>query len=250
MSERDIFVWMMAFVRTGGLLAMLPVFSGRSIPVQVRVAMAAFLAWTVATTLQTPVTMPSDLITLTLVMAHEMIIGLLMGLGARLVFYAIEMAGAIMSTELGLSMSSLIDPVSQNNPTPIGLAMYHVAGLLFLLSGAHHYVFAAFLRSFELSPPGLLSFHANAGEVFVRCTGNIFLVALQISAPIMAVNFMVTLTFAILGKAAPSMNVFAESFAARILIGLTLLGLTVGVTAQLVLSELRQAPELMLRLIP
>ena len=66
----------------------------------------------------------------------------------------------------------------------------------------------------------------------------------------MAVNFIVTLTFAILGKAAPSMNVFAESFAARILVGMTLLGLTLGVTAQLVLSELRNAPELMLRLIP
>ena len=128
--------------------------------------------------------------------------------------------------------------------------MFHLGALLFLFSGAHHYVLAAFLRSFELSPPGMLSFQANAGEVFVRSTGNIFLVAVQISAPVMAVNFIVTLTFAILGKAAPSMNVFAESFAARILVGMTLLGLTLGVTAQLVLTELRNAPELMLRLIP
>jgi flagellar biosynthetic protein FliR len=140
--------------------------------------------------------------------------------------------------------------MSQSNPTSIGLSMFHLGALLFLLSGAHHYVLAAFLRSFELSPPGQLSFNANAGEVFVRSTGNIFLVAVQISAPIMAVNFIVTLTFAILGKAAPSMNVFSESFAARILVGLTLLGLTLGVTAQLVLTELRNAPELMLRLIP
>ncbi|MGB8170745.1 MAG: flagellar biosynthetic protein FliR [Chthoniobacteraceae bacterium] len=250
MNEQDMFVWMMAFVRTGGLFAILPVFSAKGMPVLFRVALTAFLSWTVMATLREPATVPADLITLVLATAHELIIGLLMGLGARLVFYAIEMAGQLISTEMGLSMSTLFDPMSQNSPTPIGLAMYQLGTLLFLLSGAHHYVLAAFLRSFELSPPGLLSFHANAGEVFVRSTGNIFLVAVQIAAPIMAVNFIVTLTFAILGKAAPSMNVFSESFAARILVGLTFLGLTLGVTAQLVLTELRNAPELMLRLIP
>ena len=250
MTESDMFVWMMAFVRTGGLFAILPVFSARGMPVLVRVALAAFLSWTVASTLTGPVAIPSNVGSLILAAAHELIIGLLMGMGTRLVFYALEMAGQLISTEMGLSMSTLFDPMSQSSPTPIGLAMFHLGALLFLFSGAHHYVLAAFLRSFELSPPGMLSFQANAGEVFVRSTGNIFLVAVQISAPVMAVNFIVTLTFAILGKAAPSMNVFAESFAARILVGMTLLGLTLGVTAQLVLTELRNAPELMLRLIP
>lgn len=249
MSERDIFVWMMAFVRTGGLLALIPVFSGR-VPPQLRVALAAFLGWTVAATLRAPVAVPQDLSTLIFSLAHELIIGLLMGMGARMVFFALEMAGQLVSTEIGLSMSTQIDPISQNSPTTIGLMMYYLGAMLFLISGAHHYVLAAFLRSFELSPPGNLSLNPGVGEVFVRETGNIFLVATQITAPIMATNFVVTLTFAILGKAAPSMNVFSESFAARILVGMTLMGLSLGVTAQLVLSELRKAPELMLRLIP
>ncbi len=249
MSERDVFVWMMAFTRTGGLFALMPVFSGR-MPVVVRIALAAFFSWVVSSTLSAPVTVPKDFGVLVVAMFHELVIGLLMGLGTRLVFYAVEIAGALISTELGLSMSSQLDPMTQTNPSPIGLAMTQLAALLFLLSGTHHYVFGAFVRSFALSPPGSIGFNANAGEVFVQTTGNIFLIAVQIAAPIMAVNFVVTLTFAILGKAAPSMNVFSESFAARILVGLAVLGLTVGVTAQLVLTELRRTPELMLRLIP
>jgi flagellar biosynthetic protein FliR len=70
------------------------------------------------------------------------------------------------------------------------------------------------------------------------------------AAPIMAINFTVTFTFAILGKAAPGMSVFTESFPTRILAGFTLLGLTLGLTAQIVLSHLRESPEVMLRLIP
>ena len=66
----------------------------------------------------------------------------------------------------------------------------------------------------------------------------------------MALNFVVTLTFAILSKAAQGVNAFAESFPVRIAAGLMLLALALGLTAQLVLSGLQTAPELMLRLIP
>ena len=71
-----------------------------------------------------------------------------------------------------------------------------------------------------------------------------------VAAPLVAVNFIISLTFSILGKAAPAMHVFGESFAVRIVVGLTLLGLTLTLASQLLLTALHQAPELMLRIIP
>ena len=250
MTFEQLHFWMMAFVRSGGLLALSPIFSGKMIPVPLRVAIAAFLACVASGFQHAPVPMPGDVITLIFSAAHELLIGLLMGFGMRLVFYAIEFAGQIISTEIGLVMSSQIDPISQNNSTPVGTALFYLGSLLFLLSGAHHAMFATFMRSFELAPPGAFMVSRNVGELLIQSTGNIFLIAVQLAAPVMAINFIVTLTFAILGKAAPGMNVFAESFSVRIFAGLTLLGLTLGLTAQLVLSQLRQSPELMLRLIP
>jgi flagellar biosynthesis protein FliR len=70
------------------------------------------------------------------------------------------------------------------------------------------------------------------------------------AAPLLAVNFVVTFAFVILGKAAPSINVFSESFSVRVLTGIILLGLTLGLTAQAVLNALQGSPELMLRVIP
>lgn len=252
MTFDQLHLWLMAFVRSGGLLALIPVFSGRSVPVQLRVAIAAFLAWVTAGSLDGgagTAPLPGNVVNLILAAAHELLVGLLMGLGVRLVFYAIEFAGQVISTELGLVMSSQVDPISQNNSTPVGTALYYFGSLLFLISGAHHAVFAAFLRSFELAPLGAFGIGTNAAELFVHATGKIFLVAVQMAAPLMAINFIVTLTFAILGKAAPSMNVFSESFSVRIMAGLLLLGLTLGLSAQLVLSQIRESPELMLRLI-
>lgn len=250
MNGEQLQLWMMAFLRSGGLLALAPVFSGRTIPVPLRVAIAAFLAYVVSGVVSVHPPLPENVVTLILTAAHELMLGLLMGLGVRLIFYAIEFAGQIMSTEIGIVMSSQIDPISQNNSSPVGTALFYFGSLLFLLSGAHHAMFAAFLRSFELSPPGALAAGRDVGELFVQSTGNIFLVAVQMAAPLMAINFIVTLTFAILGKAAPGINVFSESAAARIFAGLTLLGLTIGLSAQLMLSHIRESPELMLRLIP
>ena len=250
MNPEQLHFWMMAFIRAGGLLAMTPVFSGKNIPIPVRIAIAAFLAYAASASLNTSTPLPPDVLALVLGAFRELMTGLCMGLGVRLVFFAIEMAGQIISTEMGLVMSSQIDPVSQNSSTSVGTALFYLGSLLFLLSGAHHAMFAAFLRSFTLAPPGSLGTGRPAGEVFVESSGSIFLIAVQMAAPLLATNFVVTLSFAILGKAAPSMNVFSESFAARILAGLALLGLTMGLTAQLVLSHFQNVPELMLRLIP
>ena len=132
----------------------------------------------------------------------------------------------------------------------VSTLLYYLSILLFFISDCHHAVVLAFMRSFQIAPLGVPTFSNNVAEYFVVQTGNIFLIALQMATPMMAVNFTVTFTFAILGKAASGMNVFTESFSVRILAGLTLLGLTLGLTAQIVLSHLRESPELMLRLIP
>ena len=250
MATEFLFLWMMAFVRAGGLVTMVPVFSGRNIPMPVRLAIAAFLGWVGLQNVRGITVPPADVVGLILALTHELIIGLLMGLGVRLIFFALEMAGQIIATEMGLVVSAQIDPVSQNSSSPVGVGLTLFGTLLFLISGAHHAVFVAFARSFALMPAGMVSFDRSAGEVFVQSTGSIFLLAVQMAAPIMALNFVVTLTFAILSKAASGVNAFAESFPVRIAAGLTLLALAIGLTAQLVLSGLQTAPELMLRLIP
>ena len=84
----------------------------------------------------------------------------------------------------------------------------------------------------------------------VTSTGKIFQVAVQMAAPLVAVNFIISLTFSILGKAAPAVQVFSESFAVRIVVGLFVLGMTLQLVSQLLLEQLRLAPDLMLRLVP
>jgi flagellar biosynthetic protein FliR len=78
-------------------------------------------------------------------------------------------------------------------------------------------------------------------------TSETFLIALQLAAPVMAVSFIISLVFSVMGRAVPQMNVFAESFSVRILVGMSVFGLTMQLMSQHIMNYLWRLPEDMLR---
>ena len=83
-------------------------------------------------------------------------------------------------------------------------------------------------------------------DIIVRTT-QIFVIGVQIAAPIIALSFLLSLIFSILSRAVPQMNVFVESYSVRILAGLTVFGLTLSVMSQHLVNYLRRIPEDVLR---
>ena len=245
----SLYAWMMALMRAGGLVSVLPVFSAPTVPVQVRLVLAVFLAYLAGNYVPNHASMPGQPVALALVAANELLIGLFMGLMVKIVFFAAEMAGQIISSEMGLTTGSALDPASGNNFAIAGVLFSNLAALLLLTTGAYHSVLFAYLRSYRFAPIGSLGFSPGALDLFITQTSHIFLLAIQMSAPVIAINFVVTLTFAVLGRVAPSINAFTESYSARIIAGLTVLGLTFGLAAQYMLGYLQNAPDLMLQLV-
>jgi flagellar biosynthetic protein FliR len=226
-----------------------PMFSSKAIPVTLRVLFALFLAFLSVGLHKFPEGVSVVAGNIVLVMVREFVIGLFMGWAVRLIGYAIEIAGQIISTELGFSTGQQMDPMTGDSANVVSSLMTSFGTVVFLASGAHQAVLAAYLKSYTLAPLGILPMSAETGTLLVQASGKIFLVAVQMSAPLVAVNFVVTLTFAILGKAAPAIQVFSESFAVRIVAGLMVLGLTFRLVAQLAFDRFQEAPELMLRLV-
>ncbi len=243
-------MWFLAFVRATGLMVVSPIFSSRTIPAMVRLMMALFVAMLAVGSRTPPAYLPTNLGELVLAMAQEVFIGLLMGWVVRLTMNSVELAANVISGELGLSMGQQIDPMSDTPESAVGQLLISFSAMVFFISDAHQSILAAFLRSFDVAPLATLRGNISAPEFLVTATGKIFRIGMQIAAPLIAINFVISFTFSILGKAAPSMNVFGESFAVRIVVGLTLLGITLGLAAQLLLDHLGQMPESLLRIIP
>src|ERR1700722_7336531 len=96
--------WLMVFLRASSMLAVFPIFSARNFPVQLRLALGALLAGMVASTLPADAVHCTDMWGLAGTMAVELGIGLVIGFASRMIFFALEIAGAIISAEIGLSM--------------------------------------------------------------------------------------------------------------------------------------------------
>jgi flagellar biosynthetic protein FliR len=107
----------------------------------------------------------------------------------------------------------------------------------------HHWVLVGFQQTYAVLPIGAAHLNGGLFETVLKHTSRIFVVALQISAPIIAVSFVVTIVFAVLSRSVSQMNVFSESFAFRIAGGLIVFGFTLQLTAQHVLNYLRRLPE-------
>jgi flagellar biosynthetic protein FliR len=112
----------------------------------------------------------------------------------------------------------------------------------------HHWVLVGFERTYSVLPIGGAHLNGELFKVVLDQTSSIFVVALQIAAPVLAVSFVVTVVFGVLGRAVPQMNVFVLSFSFRIVGGLMVFGFTLQLAAQHVINYLNRLPDDLLHL--
>jgi flagellar biosynthetic protein FliR len=229
----DFYNWFLVFMRLGAFLLALPFFSAVNFPAMLRVALAALAALLLAPQLPPFDVSHLDLLALFGMLTREIAVGLLFGFFARMIFYAADIAGIIIANELGLSLGSMLDPTSRQPEQVPGLILFFLSTITMLSLDLHHGLLLGFAKSFDVLPLGGGHLSAPLFETMVARTGKIFVVALQIAAPVMAVSFCITLFFAVMSRAVPQMNVFAESFGVRIAGGLIVLGFTLQIAAQL-----------------
>ena len=129
-----------------------------------------------------------------------------------------------------------------------GTVLFFLAAVVMLTLDLHHWVLVGFERTYLVLPIGGAHLNSALFATVVGDTRNIFVVALQIAAPLLAVSFVVTIVFAVLSRAVPQMNVFILSFSFRILGGLAVFGFTLQLTAQYVLNYLHRLPDDLLNL--
>ncbi len=222
--------------RMVGVLAALPILGGRAVPPAVKLALALALSLVLTPILRFgPI--PTDPVLMGAGAALEFLLGFVLGLVVRLLFSAFELAGELIGTQMGFSVLHLFDPLSSHQVPVIGQLHVLLASLVFLSMNAHMLLVQAIASSYEVLPPMGIGLSTELADAVLRLAQHMFLTALKIAAPVLAMIMLVNLAMAVLGRAIPQINVFIMSFPLTIACGLAVIGLSLPLTVSLYQEE-------------
>ncbi|MEI6126445.1 MAG: flagellar biosynthetic protein FliR [Pseudomonadota bacterium] len=219
--------YIMIFIRVGAIIFSVPLFGSSDVPKTAKIG----LSLCIALILYPAIPVPKELFSMKVIqlvpsMIAEVLIGVLIGLTARLFFEGVQLSGQLVGFQMGFGVASVFDPLSGATFSVLSQIQNLLATLLFLILNMHHWFFRAMALSFEKIP----IFHCYVSnqliQQWVDLMSIVFVVGLKIAAPIMAVLVFSDFALGILNKAAPMIQVFLLSFPLKIAGGLFVLAMT------------------------
>jgi len=218
--------FLLTFFRISLVLFLLPFFGGNAIPKTVKAALCIVLSLALFPRLSFPGSLlPAHPLGIAVMILGELLLGLVLGLCVHFIFAAIRTGGQLIGFQMGFAMVNVVDPDTGTSAAVTSHFLYMVALLTFLSLNGHLYLLRALCLSFDLVPPGGLLIGQTLTQNVLELSGKMFSLAVRIAAPVTAAIFLVDLALALVGRAAPQMNILMLGFPLKISVGFFFMGL-------------------------
>jgi flagellar biosynthetic protein FliR len=224
MSTALVLRFALLLVRPGFLVMTTPFLGGTYAPTTVRVG----LTMLVAMILSPLIPAPADVTTgaLVYIVGREVLIGLSLSMGVRILVFSTEAAGQLLGYQLGLSYGSIVDPQSGVRNTVLSALYSNLAIVLALMSGMHHAILRAVTASYAALPIGIGGVDASIVTTTARMLGLMLVLAVRIAAPVIVVLLATEVLLGLMARLAPAFNIMVVGAPARLVVGLLVIAAT------------------------
>jgi flagellar biosynthetic protein FliR len=221
----ELAIFLSILLRLSIILFMLPIFSTPGVPSVVKaLVVVAFSAMLFPAVRQNIQPIPLELAAFASVIIGEMVYGTFFAISMLVIFSAFELAGEVIGFEMGFGFAQAADPQTGSKFTVLAVLSQLLATLIFLSINGHHVVLRTLVESFKLVPVGSFVIDAALFAKMLLFSGTLFILAMKLAAPVVAVLILTQIGFGLMSKFAPQINILATSFPLTITLGMLFFG--------------------------
>lgn len=223
------------WVRVLAMATVIPFLFGKPVPRYVAVGISMALAVFVFPNLvpATPPPISEDKMLLVVLYLKEAFYGFTIGFTVGIVFYAFSSVGQMIDNQRGMSIARAILPQLGEQASISGLFIFQLGIVLYLTIGGHTHFLNSFFMGFETLPvlefpvvgPGMFPLM----DLFMRLTGQVIFIALQVATPVIIAILLADLILGIANRVAPQINVWMLGFTIKGYLGILMLFLSLTV---------------------
>ena len=215
------YLWPM--IRISGFYFMVPVIGARTVPARVRIMLTLF-----TTLLIVPLLPPAPAVSLVsveamMMLVKELLIGVALGFMLQVVMHVFVLAGQYIALKMGLGFAAMNDPSSGVSVTVLSQFYLLLSTLLFLSINGHAIVIQLLVDSFTTMPMSGSGLTSDSFVLIVSMGSWMFSAALVIALPLFTSLLIVNISFGVMSRSAPQMNIFSVGFPITLLFGLLLI---------------------------
>lgn len=234
----EVWIYSLVFARVGAMVATMPVFGEIMAPQRVRLIIALALTLVLAPVSGIAAGAAPPPMALAAMATQEVIVGLMIGLAARFITAAVQIAGHVIAMQLGLSFAMTADPSQGGGQGAIlGTFMSLMAITLILATDLHHLLIGAMRHSYVLFPPGAPVSAGEAAQWALSLFSAAFALGIQMASPFLAFGIVFQVTAGIISRMMPQVQIFFLTVPVSILGGYVFFMFTLSAMMMLFLNS-------------
>ncbi len=222
--------FLLIFLRVTSMLLLFPIFSSAQIPHQVRLGLGALLSFIIFRVIPPP-HLTGGAFELIVGASAQVLLGVIVGFVASLVFTGIQFAGELIDLQVGFAIANVLNPQTQQNITIIGEFQLALATLIFLTTNSHYFFIQGVAGSFNLVPLPYINLDPSVAGNLALFFSQSFLIVFRISAPVVVALFLTNVALALMARVAPQMNVFVIGLPIQVAVGFTMMIIAIPLLA-------------------
>ncbi len=177
---------------------------------------------------------PPTLLDYLWIVLGELGLGLLLGMGVMITLSALQMSGQMIDQQAGTSLGELFNPELNSSVSVTGEMLYLLGSVIFFTLGGHRLLLDSLIETFQTFPVGQSYLSSDAISLLSDLVHQSLILALQVSAPIMATMSLLTLAMGFLGHTVPQINILVFGFPVKVLAGFFVVSLALSGMGELI----------------